>query len=228
MYNFEPTLVKGSGVPKIQGVFAGVLSRLLGATVVLFLAGAVYPAEIMTNDGQKFEGKILEEQTDYVLMEIENGVQVRIDKSEIAYIQREENKVKPFAQEYPVLGVTYGSPTVLNFVAGYYLADFGLKFSGAYWGNVKGIQADLSIKLVDNPSFLANFSLVGGAVGTTSANNGYSIWSSGAWGGTDWTYGGIGFDINYGGFVFEVDGVTGNFPNPVALPVQIGFAQRFN
>ncbi|HJT24451.1 MAG TPA: hypothetical protein VJ873_07725 [bacterium] len=202
---------------------------LLPLTVCFLSATAcAHAAEIMTNDGQKFDGKILEEESDYVLMEIENGVQVRIDKSQIAYFQREDNKTKPYAQEYPVLGLTYGSPTVLNLVAGYYLADFGLKFSGAYWGGVKGIQVDLSVKLVDDEKFLANFSLVGGAVGTSSADNGYSLWSTGAWGGTDWTYGGIGFDINYGGFVFELDGVTGNFPNPVALPVQIGFVQRFD
>ncbi len=198
--------------------------------LVLFLAaaGGTSGAEIMTNDGQKFDGKILEEGTDDVLMEIENGVQVRIEKSEIAYFQREDNKAKPYAQEYPVLGVTYGSPTMVNLVAGYYLSSVGLKFTGAYWGGVKGIQADLSLKLVDDEKFLANFSLVGGAIGTTGSSNGYSLWSTGAWSGTDWTYGGIGFDINYGGFVFEVDGVTGNFPDPVALPIQIGFAQRFN
>jgi len=198
------------------------------AVFCLSLTGVAHPAEIMTNDGQKFDGKILEETDDSVLLEIENGVQVRIDKSEIAYLQREDNKVKVSAQEYPVLGLTYGTPTVVNLVAGYYLSNFGLKFTGAYWGGVKGIQADLSLKLVDDEKFLANFSLVGGAIGTTGSSNGYSLWSTGAWTGTDWTYGGIGFDINYGGFVFEVDGVTGNFPNPVALPVQIGFAQRFN
>ncbi len=207
-----------------KGFFCPLFSILVLCSV---LAGAACAAEIMTNDGQKFEGKILEEGTDDVLMEIENGVQVRIAKSEIAYFQREDSK-KPYAQEYPILGVTYGSPTIVNLVAGYYLSGFGLKFSGAYWGGVKGIQADLSLKLVDDEKFLANFSLVGGAIGTTGSSNGYSLWSTGAWSGNDWTYEGIGFDINYGGFVFEVDGVTGNFPNPLALPVQIGFAQRFN
>ncbi len=214
-------------MPKARKIFSQLLDLLPGALFFLFMAIAVQAAEIMTNDGQKFDGKILEEQSDYVLMEIENGVQVKIDKSEIAYIQREDNK-KPFAQEYPVLGVTYGSPTVLNLVAGYYLSDFGVKFSGAYWGGTRGIQADLSVKLVEDQSFLANFSLVGGLVGTTNANNGFSLWSSGFWSGTNWTYEGIGVDINYGGFVFELDGVTGNFPNPIALPVQIGFVQRFN
>lgn len=204
------------------------LRRFFLLGLFLLPVTAAHPAEIMTNDGQKFDGKIVEEQQDYVLMEIEDGVQVRIDKSEIAYIQREDDKTKVSLKEYPVLGLTYGSPTVLNIVAGYYLSDFGVKFSGAYWGGVRGIQADLSVKLVDDESFLANISLVGGAIGTASANNGYSLWSSGAWSGTNWTYGGLGFDINYGGFMFEVDGVTGNFPNPISFPIQIGFVQRFN
>ncbi len=181
----------------------------------------------MTNDGQKFDGKILEEQTDYLVMEIENGVQVRIEKSEVAYIQRMDAP-KQAPQEYPVLGITYGTPSVVNLVAGYYLADFGLKFTGAYWAGIRGVQADLSFKLVDHSSFMANLSLVGGAIQTSGATNGFSLWSSGAWGGTNWTYHGIGFDINYGGFVFETDLVTGPFPNPIAIPIQIGFVQRFN
>ena len=192
------------------------------------LSLAAPAAEIVTNDGQKFEGKILEEQADSVLMEIENGVQVRIDKSQIAYLQKEDKKPQASPQDYPVLGITYGTPTEINLVAGYYLSGFGLRLSGAYWGAVRGLQADLSIKLVDDHEFLANFSLVGGVVGTSTAGSGYSLWSSGAWGGTDWTYDGIGLDVNYNGFAFELDAVTGPFPNPVALPVQIGFVQRFN
>lgn len=195
---------------------------------VVLSFGSAFAAEIVTNDGQKFEGKILEEQTDYVLMEIENGVQVRIDRSQIAYLQREDKKPQTSPQDYPVLGITYGSPTVINLVAGYYLSGFGLKLSGAYWGAVRGLQADLSIKLVDDHDFLADVSLVGGAIGSNTPGNGYSLWSSGAWQGTHWTYDGLGFDVNYNGFAFELDAVTGPFPNPIALPVQIGFIQRFN
>jgi hypothetical protein len=198
----------------------------IGFALLLFPSW-VSAAEVMTNDGQKFDGKILEEQSDYLVMEIENGVHVRIEKSEVAYIQREDAKKEP-PKEYPVLGVTYGSPSVVNLVAGYYLTDFGLKMTGAYWAGIRGIQADLSFKLVDHPSFMADLSLVGGAVQTSGATNGFSLWSSGAWGGTNWTYHGIGFDINYGGFAFETDLVTGPFPNPVAIPIQIGFIQRFN
>jgi hypothetical protein len=196
------------------------------AFALLLLPLGLNAAEIMTNDGQKFDGKILEEQTDTILMEIENGVHVKIEKSEIVYIQRED--VKKDRNEYPVLGITYGTPSVVNLVAGYYLADFGLKLTGAYWAGIRGVQADLSYKIVDHPSFMADLSLVGGAMQTSGATNGFSLWSSGAWGGTNWTYHGVGFDINYGGFVFETDVVTGPFPNPIAIPIQIGFVQRFN
>lgn len=232
VYNSAATILNGKEIlafmkkarkPSLKSWFF-----FLSLALFLAIPAAVPAAEVMTNDGQKFDGKIIEEQNDYLLMEIENGVQVRIDKSEIAFIQREDKKVQESLQDYPVLGITYGTPTEINLVAGYYLSDFGLKLSGAYWGGENGIQANLSLKLVDNPSFLANFSIVGGIVGTTRAGNGYSLWSSGAWGGTDWNYGGIGFDINYGGFAFELDAVSGSFPNPVALPFQIGFVERFN
>lgn len=143
------------------------------AFALLLLPLGLNAAEIMTNDGQKFDGKILEEQTDTILMEIENGVHVKIEKSEIVYIQRED--VKKDRNEYPVLGITYGTPSVVNLVAGYYLADFGLKLTGAYWAGIRGVQADLSYKIVDHPSFMADLSLVGGAMQTSGATNGFSL-----------------------------------------------------
>ena len=189
--------------------------------------GSLRAAEILTNDGQRFIGKVLEETATDYLMEIENGVQVRIGKDQVAHFDQAEAP-KESLKEYPVLGLTYGTPSVLNLVGGYYLNDFGLKLSGAYWGGVHGLQADLSYKAVDNENVLVDFSLVSGFVQTSGASNGLSLWSSGAWSGTDWGYYGLGFDVNYGGFFFEVMGVTGNFPNPVAFPYQIGFEERFN
>ncbi|HVZ81050.1 MAG TPA: hypothetical protein VHE12_09695 [bacterium] len=190
-------------------------------------AGVLRAAEILTNDGQRFKGKVLEETATDYLMEIENGVQVRIGKDQVAHFDAAEAP-KESLKTYPVLGLTYGTPSVVNLVAGYYLDDFGLKLSGAYWSGVHGLQADLSWKAVDNEKVLVDFSLVGGTVHTAGGSNGFSLWSSGDWSGTDWTYGGLGFDVNYGGFFFEVMGVTGNFPNPVAFPYQIGLEERFN
>jgi len=187
----------------------------------------IWAAEILTNDGQHFKGKLLEETSTDYLMEIENGVQVRIGKDQVAHFDQADSP-KESLKEYPVLGLTYGTPSILNLVGGYYLNDFGLKLSGAYWGGTQGIQGDLSWKAVDNENVLIDFSFIAGAVHTAGTSNGYSLWSSGAWSGTDWNYGGVGFDVNYGGFFFEVMCVTGSFPNPVAFPYQIGFEERFN
>lgn len=195
--------------------------------LLLGTAGILRAAEILTNDGQHFKGKVLEETATDYLMEIEDGVQVRIGKDQVSHFDQTEAP-KESKKNYPVLGLTYGTPAVLNLVAGYYLDDFGLKLSGAYWGGVHGLQTDLSWKVVDNENVLVDLSLVGGVVETTGASNGLSLWSSGPWSGTDWNYGGLGLDVNYGGFFFEVMGVTGNFPNPVAFPYQIGFEERFN
>lgn len=203
------------------------MTRTAILTLILGVAPGLWAAEILTNDGQKFKGKILEENENDYLMEIENGVQVRIGKDQVAYAQKEDGP-REALKSYPILGLTYGTPSVVNLVAGYYLDDFGLKLSGAYWAGVQGIQADLSWKVVESQSFLANLSLIGGAAHTAGASNGRSLWSSGDWNGNDWTYYGLGFDINYGGFAFEVMGVTGSFPNPVALPFQIGYVERFN
>jgi hypothetical protein len=196
--------------------------------LALTLPPGLQAAEILTNDGQKFDGKIILEQPDYILMEIENGVQVKIDRSEIAFIEKEDRRLKTSKQEYPILGITYGSPSIVNLVAGYSIPGFGLKAEGADWAGIKGGQVDLSVKLVDNESFLANLSLVGGFIQTSGDSNGFSLWSAGQWAATHWTYDGVGFDINYGGFAFEADLVTGPFPNPIAIPIQIGYIQRFN
>src|SRR5581483_9897788 len=195
-----------------QTVKSSILSGLF--LFSLFVPLCLQAAEIVVNDGQKFDGKILEEQPDYVLMEIENGVQVRIERSEIAFIQREDIKTQESLKVYPAIGITYGTPSVLNLVAGYYIDDWGLKLSGAYWGGVRGVQANLSYKLLDTQKFLVDLSLVGGALQTNGPTNGYSVWSSGAWSGTQLTYGGMGFDFSYIGFFFELDAVSGNFPNP--------------
>jgi hypothetical protein len=192
-----------------------------------FMPRGLEADEVLTDDGQKFDGTILEEGRDSVLVGLKDGVQVRIQKSEVAYIQRGDGGEKESPRDYPVLGITYGTPAVVNLSAGYAFSGFDARVSGGYWSGVRGIQWNLAAKVAESRPFLAEFSLVGGAVHTSGATNGYSLWSSGAWNGIDWVYGGVGFDFNYDGFTFEVDAVTGGFPNPVAFPFQVGFAHRF-
>ncbi len=185
--------------------------------------------EVMTNDGQKFEGKILEEEDDFVLMEIENHVQVKIDRAQIVYIQKEDETDK-HKKEYPLLGIAYGDPALFNLVLGYYWQDVAIKISGGYTGTPWGIQLNLSKRLVaENPPFtnsMVNFSLVGGVAGIRGATQS-TRWSSTDSNGS-WFYGGIGLDLSYGDVFFEVDSVAGNFPTSVTFPFQLGFIHRFN
>lgn len=193
---------------------------LRGALVafLLFLCAPARSAEILTDDGQTFRGKILEEDAASVLMEIEDGVEVRINKSEITYLQREEGGGKPAVSDYPLLGLTFGAPAVFNGVAGYYWPGFGVKVSLGYWVEFWGAQADLSKTLVQNRSFQLDLSLVGG-----HAEGQGNVVSH-----TNWSYYGLGLDANVGDLGLELDVVTGDKANTLAFPFQVGYVHRFD
>ena len=193
--------------------------------LLLFMPAMALGLEVLTKDGQTFKGKMIDEKPDFVILEIENGVQVKIDQKDILAIQGRKKQSK---QEYPILGVSYGSPAVLNLIAGYYLNDFGVKLSGGYWPHFGGAQIDLSKKLVDNDTLLGNVSLVGGIIQTSGTTQGYLNWNgSNDMNGT-WIYASLGLDITWKWFSLEVDWVNGNFPNKSAFPFQVGYVQRFN
>lgn len=206
------------------------MGKVWGLIFLVFLAPMVlWATEVLTNDGQKFEGKILEEGDDFILMEIENGVQVKINRSQIVFIQKEDETNRRQA-EYPLLGATFGDPATGNLVAGYFWHDLGIKVSGGYTGVSWGAQLNLCKTLVeDNPPFshsFVNFSLVGGLAGTTGSTSG-SRWSNSPNAGS-WLYGGLGLDLNISGFFGEIDFVGGNFANSPTFPFQIGYVYRFN
>ncbi len=197
------------------------------AVLLFFPPLGAIAAEVHTTDGQTFSGKIIEEEDAFVEVQMEDGVQVRIDRAQIVYVQREEDPEKS-RQDYPVLGVTYGTPAIFNLVAGYYLGDLGAKFCGGDWSNFWGGQLDLSKKLVDNKTFLGSLSLVGGYVGINKVSDNFSTWGIPYAVTHNFFYGGVGFDLNWGGLAVELDCVAGDFPNQVAFPFQIGYVHRFN
>jgi hypothetical protein len=175
---------------------------------------AAWPEEILTTDGQKFTGKIIDNQPDFILLEMENGVQVKIDRPQIVYI-REVDKEKEFKDEYPILGAGFGFPAVGNLVAGYYFKDIGFKFSGGPWAG-GAVQFDLSKKIFETKDWLGNVSVVVG----------YENISTYA---THWFYDGLGFDVNWMGFAAEVDldSAPNNVPGLV-LMLQAGYILRLN
>jgi hypothetical protein len=198
--------------------------RLFLPVITAFFLCAVHCfaiEEILTTDGQKFTGTVVEDQADFVVLEMDKGVQVRIDKSEIVYRQPED-KTNLTKQEYFILGGTFGLPTPFNFVGGYYWKDVGFKLAGAYWPGTSGIQVDLSKKLADSKNALGNLSLVAGHISGDIKN------ANGDFVTDNWNYAGIGGDVNWGGFALELDIVNGPGNIPGAFLWQAGYVQRFN
>jgi len=188
---------------------------LIAASLFLFTTLA-FSAEILTNDGQVFDGAILEEQTDYILMELKGGVQVRIEKAQIANIHREDLPKDDLKREYPILGVTGGSPAEANLVVGYYLRDVGFKLTGGFLDG-GGAQLDLSKKVIETQDWLANISFVGGYTNVPTY-------------GSNWWYDGIGFDANWRGFTAELNLTNGqsNSSKPtLGVLFQAGYVFRF-
>ena len=191
-------------------------SRFWGWVFFLFLFPlSLQAASVLTNDGQTLKGKILEEQPDFILLELdEDKVQMRIDRSQIAYVQSEEEK-EDFKREYFVSGSTLSYPAGINLVCGYYGSEFGLRVAGAYWGAVSsGAQANLLLKLGESKDFLHCISLVGGITNLVDNHRG-------------WAYAGIGYEINFHGLQLEADLVTPYAPNLIVIPLQLGFVRRF-
>ena len=191
------------------------ITGLFLAGFFLLAPGTAHSAQVLTNDGKTFKGTILEEQTEFIVMQLdEDKVQVRIGRDQIAHIQYIEEK-EDFSREYPLFGATLSAPAGLNLVGGYYWKSFGFKVTGGYWDTrSSGIQANLSLKLNETKNFCGSLSLLGG-VSNLILNH------------SNWTYGGLGFELILHGFLFEADLVTPYDPNLFFIPIQIGYVQRF-
>lgn len=192
--------------------------RSLALILVFFAAPLVLQAAaVITNDGQTFLGKILEEKPEYVLMEVENGVQVRIDRPQIQFIQYADTSEYDYKREYPILGATvFCLPASYNLVAGYFWEDLGFKLEGGYWDPTTwGAQLNLSKKLGETKEMLNNLSLI---LGTRPASHDLNEF-----------YAGGGFDINFNGLFLEADFLNGNTNNGVnwAFAMHFGYIHRF-
>jgi len=193
---------------------------VLGVAVLLAgLPSLSFGVSVITKDGQTFTGKVLEEDKDALLLELEDGVQVRIGRDQVEVVQKDDEMDDPdaYQRSYPVVGLTLFYPAWGNLVAGYYFDSFGAKVSGGYWGpETWGVQLNVSLKIAEEKEFLNNLSLV---VGATSPKD-YM----------DQAYAGVGMDVNAAGFLLEgalvngKDKTTGDL-TPVFI-FQMGYVMR--
>jgi hypothetical protein len=195
---------------------------ILGMMALLAsLPSLSFGVSVITKDGQTFTGKVLDQDKDFLLLELEDGVQVRIGRDQIEVVQKDDEMDDPdaYKRSYPVVGLTLFYPAWGNLVAGYYFDTFGAKVSGGYWGpETWGVQLDLSLKLAEEKEFLNNLSLIVGAASPKDY--------------MDKAYVGVGVDVNAAGFLLEgalvngKDKTTGDFA-PVFI-FQMGYVMRLD
>lgn len=104
-------------------------------------------------------------------------------------------------------------------MAGYWSSQIGLRVSGMVFDRLSGMQLNISYKLFDSQNILHNIGIALGGLSYQEYSNNVEK--------TKWTYFGIVYNLNCGGFFFE-SGLSigeGDFTNPQAI-FQIGYMYR--
>ena len=190
----------------------GILTGLLFVSAIL-----VDAATIVTNDGNKIIGDIIEEQSEWIIIKSPKDLEIKIPRSKITSIFY-ENAL--YRKKYPVFGMTIGTPAALNLVWGYYFENYGIRCSGLYLDTVSGIQLNALRKLKETPNFLQNASILAGSAFTINNEDRIEKY---------WNYIGVGYDLNWYGFFFELDITvgSGSYSSP-QMGLQIGYVHRYN
>ena len=188
---------------------------------LLFQVQAISPLTIVTQEGQEIEADDFQENDTELILKMSNGERKSVPKSTIKRLMHYRLREK-ILDEYPILGVTLGTPGILNLNAGYFFSKIGVQVSGSYLGSAYGFQAAFAWKLYDSRSFM--HALSGGA-GFSSITVDRDLKKETH----KWTYGVLSYNLNWYGFFLELGiGVgAGDYSNPQFLG-QIGYVYRFN
>ncbi|MDT3739903.1 MAG: hypothetical protein RO257_10440 [Candidatus Kapabacteria bacterium] len=171
--------------------------------------------EIQTSDGNRFVFK----------MEQVEKIDFMVDKD------------SGFKKTKSELGGTFGTPAVLNFVIGKHFDKYMVKASGLYLGrSAKGIQLELGLKLSEFKRTYHAISLVGGYSYLEYEEK--KIYDNNINRISEWTYGGLVYNLNTNGFYLQAGLSLGNglatndlgeivdMPNPQII-FQIGYVYQF-
>lgn len=179
---------------------------------------------IITTDNHEYNGDIIKEAKDYIIIKQNDNTQLLIPCFKIYKINDELYPCSLTKENYPVIGLTIGTPSALNFIIGYYYKYTGIRLSGGYLGQIYGYQGNLLLKISESTSFVHHLSVLAGTSfiqGDTDSNGNKQA-------DYKWKYIGIGYDLTWYGIFLELD-ITGGVgdQNPQAGS-QIGYLYRFN
>lgn len=187
----------------------------------ILLATNLFAAEITTLDGDRYEGKITSENEQEIVLTDSQGVEKKFLRERVRKIIYLDDQPR-FKKQYWAFGFTLGTPAAFNVNAWHMWNDFGVQVSGGYWGSAYGAQANFAWKLGDYETFAHNLVAGTGTFAITVNENSVDKTNR-------WTYGLIGYNLNWHGVFLEVDILlgAGSYSNP-QLGAQLGYIYRLN
>lgn len=197
---------------------------------MLSVSSAYSQSRVITTGGREYEGKILHDSSDYLLIRINDDSEVKIAHDQVSIVESASAPEHLGKQVYPLFGITLGTPAGLQLVGGEYFNGFGIRASAGYLGKIYGAQINFVKNISKSQNFSSNLSVFAGyshmEFRTTMTYNG--LFYSSVPIVDHWTYGGLAFDLNWGGFFLEA-GLSlgsGTFSNP-QLGLQIGYVHEY-
>ncbi len=179
-------------------------------------------AEIKTKGGEVFRGQITRETADTVFIINDQGKQEFVLRSRIESISYAAHRLADFGE----VGITIGTPSGLNLVAGYMWRHVGVRLSGLYLGSISGVQLGIPINIARFESTSHDISLV-------AATSSITTHQTDVFGGTtevNHNFTGVGpaYELNAGGFYLELGLLfgSGTYSSP-QLAFQIGYVHAF-
>lgn len=193
-------------------------------SIVIFLSllwpQNVFSVKVTMRDGKHYEGTRVEETGTEIIIIKSNQEKVVLPKKDVVQVTYQDYVPKR-TDQYFTLGVTIGTPSVINMNLGHMWSTFGVQLSGSYFGNTYGGQLNLGWKIGDSRNFL-HFLFIGGGVSQiTYKDNGTDVSHR-------WRYGIIGYNLNWYGLFAEI-GIalgSGDYTNPQPA-AQLGYVYRF-
>lgn len=174
-------------------------------------------------NGSEIRGFIIEQiPGEKLRIRIQGGSELVYKMSEVRKITREKVEKPPEDEQefksYPELGITLGSPALVQPEFSYWFGQSGLRFSGFYWDDLFGFQLNIGIKLFDNGDVYHSISPL---FGFTFRDDNVSD--------QKWIYLGAAYNLNLHGFFLEA-GLTigvGDFSIP-QLCLKLGYSYKYN
>lgn len=179
---------------------------------------------ITTVNNESFEGIIEGIDSSKIVLISNKGIKAVIERKQILHSEIVDYYS---IQSYPMLGLTAGSPGILNVVGGYQLRFVGFRLeTGLNIGNETnwGIKFNLLMNLLKKKRLECNIAVSCGYINYLSQEDKLSPFNLKH----EWTFAGLSADINIRGFFFEL-GISNNindFGEYFPL-IQLGYVYRF-